>query len=85
MGSFNTLFHFNLTSGECPITKWTPVIGQLHKPITTRVPDFLTNQQIVTIEVSSPVTVVMVPTVMASRVVRVLITFIGNEDVKGWP
>ena len=77
IGSFNTLFFLNLISGECPITKccyWTPVIGQLNKPITTRAPGFLTNQQIVTIVVSSPLTVVMIPTVMASRVVIALAT-----------
>ena len=68
---------FNLTSGECPLTEccyWTPVIGQLDKPITTRVPGFLTNQLIVTIVVSSLITVVMVPTVMASRAVIALTT-----------
>ena len=50
IGSFNTLFFHNLTEksfiGECSITKccfWTPVIGQLNKPITAR--GFLTNQQ----------------------------------------
>ena len=68
IGSFNTIFFLNLTSGECPITKrcyCTPVIGQLSKPIATRSPGFLANQQIFTIVVSSSLTVVMVLTVMA--------------------
>ena len=50
--SFNSQFIFNLTAksfiGECPIAKCcyrTPVVGQFNKPITTRVPGFLTNQQ----------------------------------------
>ena len=71
------LFFLNLISGECPITKccyWAPVIGQLNKPITTRAPGFLTNQQIITIVVSSPLAVVMIPSVMASRVVIALAT-----------
>ena len=49
--TFNTLCFLYLTkkslTGDCPITKcyyWTPVIGQLNKPITTRVPGFLTIQ-----------------------------------------
>ena len=75
IGSFNTQFFLNLISGECPITKccyWTNVIGQLNKPITTRAPGFPINQQIVTIVVSTPFTVVMIPTVIASRVVIAL-------------
>ena len=77
ISSFNALFFLNLISEECPITKccyWTPVIGQLDKPITTRASGFLTNQQIVTIVVFSPLTVVMIPTVIASRVVIALTT-----------
>ena len=76
IGSFIQFF-LNLISRECPITKccyWKPVIGQLNKPITTRAPGFLTNQQIVTIVVSSPPMVVMIITVMVSRVVIALAT-----------
>ena len=67
IGSFNTLFFLNLISEERPITKccyWTPVIGQLNKPITTGASGFLTKHQIVTIVVSSPLTVVMIPDVV---------------------
>ena len=51
IGSFNILFSFMTADSfirECPVTRccyWTLVIGQLNKPITTRVPGFLTNQQ----------------------------------------
>ena len=52
IGSFNTLFSLNVTAKllirECTITQcsyWTPLIGQLNKPITTEVPGFLTSHQ----------------------------------------